>query len=477
MSLAPAHSTALDDFLDAVKAVEGAYEHSTFSYIALRANDAFGSVRAFIRLDTGRPAIPHTHYQSVQIRAGHYSLDELGFGLRELLQQLLTGTLPTPHGDLQFPGNESDSHSAIYFPLSPEAVAQTRLRVLKLLGGTTPSIHQPDIDWELKASQKPYYALNELLAEYILGGLPFEHVTDVQVIAFPVALVDGLASKIAGEEATVHVRLAKGLERGNLRLGYRVLTQGRVSTRDSISGDALSWTDEPDFSRGITALNIPTGAILDCTVSYKGSAQHFWLLSDPATFQNARRAAYEVADKNLELLRDIVSKALRKGDDARDFEAAIAWLFWMLGFSAVQLGHTKRTNQDAADLILCTPSGHFAVIECTTGLLKADQKLSLLYERAQTVRRALGTPQFNHLQVLPVIITAKRRAEIEADLEQAEKLGILVFAREEIDEMLNRTLTLPNPDQYYEEVRQALQAAQAKHAPNEPSPLPSSSTP
>ena len=156
----------------------------------------------------------------------------------------------------------------------------------------------------------------------------------------------------------------------------------------------------------------------------------------------------------------------------RDFEAAIAWLLWMLGFSAIQLGHTKRSNQDAADIVLATPSGHFAVVECTIGLLKSDQKLSLLYERAQAVRRTFDGSKFNHLHVIPVIITAKPRAEIEADLEQAEKLGILVLAREQIDELINRTLTLPNPDQYYEEALQAIQAARAKYGPNEPSPIP-----
>ena len=122
-----------------------------------------------------------------------------------------------------------------------------------------------------------------------------------------------------------------------------------------------------------------------------------------------------VADKNVELLKKIIAEALRKGDEARDFEAAIAWLFWMLGFSVVQLGHTKRSNQAAADVILTSPSGNFAVVECTTGLLKADQKLSLLHQRAQSVRRSLDDMQFNHLHVLPVIVTSKPRAEVEPD--------------------------------------------------------------
>jgi hypothetical protein len=331
------------------------------------------------------------------------------------------------------------------------------------LGGPAPVLQQPDLDWELKASEPPYHSVSELVGEYLLGGLPFGPTNSVEIVAYNVAAVDTQISKIVGEQATIHVRLAKELPKEKLCVGYRILTQGRVSSRSSIPGDMLDWVDEPDFNRGETTFRIPTGAIIDCVASYAGIAQHFWFLLDPDTVQNPRRIAYEVADKNLELLRGIVSKPLRKGDEARDFEAAMAWLFWMLGFSVVQIGHTKRTNQEAADLILSSPAGHFAVVECTTGLLKADQKLSILHERTQTVRRSLDVSQYNHLNVLPVIITPKWRAEIEADLEQAERLGILVLVRENIEEMINRTPILPNPDQLYEEARQAVQAARAKY--------------
>jgi hypothetical protein len=74
-------------------------------------------------------------------------------------------------------------------------------------------------------------------------------------------------------------------------------------------------------------------------------------------------------DPALETIKDIVGKALRKGQDARDLEAAIAWLLWMLGFSVAQLGATSRT-QDAADLIATTPNGHFAVVESALKIQK-----------------------------------------------------------------------------------------------------------
>ena len=459
------HQKAFDDFFAALKPFESAYTDVTFTYFAVRRDDQFIIVRGFIRLAFESLNAPSNHFVTANVRAGAYRLSELNLTLRELAEKFLVGTVATPHGDLHFPANESGHYAANYFPLFSESVYQCRYRVLRLLGGSFPSIQQPDLDWELKASDPPYHGVGEVLTDYFLGGLPFELTARLEIIAFNLGAVDGQNSKVNGEHATICVQLPKKLSRDKMRLGYRVISQGRALRRGSFAGEALAWTEGANFDSGEVALGIPAGAFLDCTVSYEGVAQHFWFLFDPSKVQNPRRAAYEVADKNVELLKKIIAEAVRKGDEARDFEAAISWLFWMLGFSVVQLGHTKRSNQAAADLILASPSGSFAVVECTTGLLKADQKLSLLHERAQSVRRSLDDMQFNHLHVLPVIVTSKPRAEVEPDIEQAEKLSVLVLAREAIDELLNRTLTLPNADQLYNEALQAVQAAKAKYAP------------
>jgi hypothetical protein len=454
---------AFEDFFSAIQPFESAYTDVTFTYFAVRRDDQFVIVRGFIRLAFDSLNVPSNHFVTDNVRAGAYRLSELNLTVRDLAENLLRGTVQTPHGDLSFPANESANYAANYFPLFSETVDPCRYRVLRLLGGSYPSIQQPDLGWELKASDPPYHGVGELLTDYFMGGLPFEPTARLEIIALNLAAVDGQNSQISGEHAMIRVRLPKTLSRDKVRLGYRVVSQGRALKRGLIAGDALVWTEGANLDSGEAALEIPAGAFLDCTISYEGIAQHFHFLFDPTNIQNPRRAAYEVADKNIELLKKIFAEAVRKGDEARDFEAAIAWLLWMLGFSVVQLGHTKRSNQAAADLILTSPSGNFAVVECTTGLLKADQKLSLLHERAQSVRRSLDNMQFNHLHVLPVIVTSKRGAEVEPDIEQAEKLSMLVLTREAIDELLNRTLTLPNADQLYNEALQVVQAAKAKY--------------
>jgi len=224
----------------------------------------------------------------------------------------------------------------------------------------------------------------------------------------------------------------------------------------------MQWVRRGEFQCGSCDIDIPPAAVLHCIANYAGVAQHQGWLSDPSIVQNPQRFVYEAFDEKLEVLRDFLAKSQTKGRDARDLEAGVSWLLWMLGFSVAHLGGTSKT-QNAPDLIATTPSGNFVVIECTTGLLKAENKLPLLVERAEVLRQRLYASGNRHLHLLAVMITSKSREEIKADLEQAEKLGVAVLTRESLEEALKRTLFLPNADTLFSEIEKAAQAAQAKY--------------
>jgi hypothetical protein len=197
-------------------------------------------------------------------------------------------------------------------------------------------------------------------------------------------------------------------------------------------------------------------------VSYEGVAQsHLWI-GDPAHSQNPRRAVYEVFDPQLQSLQAFLLGAYARGQERRNLEAAVAWLLWMLGFNVAHLGAMPKT-QEAADLLATTPTGHFAVVECTTGLLKAENKLALLHSRANAVRQRLKDSSNSELHVLPVIVTSRPRAEVEADIEAAEKLGIHVLTRENLEQSVTMTLIPQNADTLYQGARAIVSAALAKH--------------
>ena len=265
-----------------------------------------------------------------------------------------------------------------------------------------------------------------------------------------------------GNQAHFHAILADGLPREKMRIGYRVLHQGQISVRSIVDPGSLEWsqTNERQFAKA--TIDVPNAAVVNGIVSYAGIAQHHWWFSDPSTFQNTRRAVYEAFDPRLEKLAEILEKAQMRGQDARQLELGVAWVMWMLGFAVTHLGGHPRM-QDAADVIATSPSGNYAVVECTTGLLRADKKLSILHDRVEAVRRSLAISNQAFLRVIPIIVTSKTRVEIKPDLEQAEKLGILVITREDFTQLIDRTLALPNADKLYAEAEDAIRAARQRH--------------
>jgi hypothetical protein len=165
---------------------------------------------------------------------------------------------------------------------------------------------------------------------------------------------------------------------------------------------------------------------------------------------------YELFDPQLEALTELLTRSGRGGNPARDFEAGVAWLAWLRGFSVAHLGGTTRT-QEAPDLIGTTPLGHFVVTECTTGLLKAENKLARLVQRAVAVRERLNSSNNHHLRVLPLIVTALPRNEVKAELAPALSLGVAVMAREDLLDAVRGTILPPDADRIFVEAEQALQ--------------------
>lgn len=463
MPLADHDQKAIDAFFAGLVPREGAYQKfASVSYFAVKHDGAFVLVQAKLFLNSVPPDIPLTQFQTENIRAGHFLMSDLAADARTVVGLFTEGKLSRPDGELWFPPADGGSYSAYHLPFHPEGLQNgSRLDVLTLMGARRVEyVRQPQFDWEVKAAATPYDSIAELLLEYRLGTLRGD-AANLEIVAFNVAVVD-LSSTVRGTKANPAVLLADGLSPDKVTLGYRVFSQGRVVQRATIPGATMQWGRRDALLRGIAEIDIPPAAVLHCIATYAGTAQHQGWLSDPSTVQNPQRSVYEAFDDKLEVLRDFLAKSQGKGRDARDLEAGVSWLLWMLGFSVAHLGGTDKT-QNAPDLIATTPRGNFAVIECTTGLLKAENKLALLVDRAEALKRRLEASGNRHLHVLPVIVTSKAREEVKADLEQAEKLGVVVLTRESLEEALKRTLVLPNAEALFAEGEQAAQAAQAKY--------------
>ena len=462
MTPLPPDRKYIDDFFSAIAPVEKAYVHAAFNYIAVKSGDHFALIYGRVFLNTNDPNLPPLNFQSENIRAGRCILLELKLDVRGIVERLLTGKLETPHGSLYFVRAEGGRYATSFVPYHPDGLkTQLRFNVLTIMAGPVPSLPQPDIDWEIKASPTPYDGLQEIANELGLGGMT-GLTSSVEIAAFNIAAVDGQNSKVSGTSADLQIVLAKGLLPERAKLGYRIYVPGMPTQRGIVPGEKMQWNEDAAIQHGQAKVQVPNAAVINCTASYDGIAQsHLWV-GDPEKTQNPRRTVYETFDPRLTNLKAAIANASARGQDARQLEPAVAALIWMLGFSVVHLGGIPKTS-DAADLLAVTPAGHFAVVECTIGILKAENKLALLYARAEAVRKSVAESNNTFQRILPVIVTTKTVAEVKADIEAAEKLGILVLTREDLNQVIDRTLMQPNADQTYAEAEQAVNAALAKY--------------
>ena len=451
----------IDGFFEATQRTLGCYKHSTFSYFAVKHGNDFHLCQGRLRLQWTPTIVKSVAFESPNVRAGICKLDDLNPTPRGFAEALLSGVLRTPQGELLFPP-EKDGSYFMYLDLFKSGLAgvqpigKRQLQLIVRGERHYQTVETRELDWELRAARPPFNGLKELCSECLVGPIDASNL-QVEMLAANVASL-APDSSICGTNAKLRILLANGLERTEASLGYRITERGGiVSKRGSVSGNELSWTASNGAQCGEATMDVPSGTVLHCIVTFAGEVQHQELLADPSTSQNPVRAVYQVFDHDVSALAKHLDASYGKDRkrDARKFEAGVARLLWLLGFNVTHLGGTPNTS-DAPDLIASTPQGHFAVIECTTGVLKEDHKLSLLVNHAEGVRKSLAASGHENRRVLAIIVTSKSREEVKADLEQAQKLEVFVVTQETIAGMLKRSLAYPNADELYTEAEESL---------------------
>ena len=448
----------VEAFLEGIAPWAPVYSFCGLSYLAV-ANDAGWTLlhgRLFLSIN---PLKVNTEpFRSKRIVAGHIPMASSPEGHAELIRLLsLNGEIKSPVGTLVLRKAPADQFYALNTPIHQAGLsAQNRLSVL-VIGGATRFglVDQPATDWELRAAAEPYENLGELENAYLLGGYSGD-TTAIEVVANPVVSI-ATDSSVSDRQAKLAILAAPGLDHDKCRLGYRVVSNRIVVNRGSAAGNAITWDTTSNPVRGTISLEVPQAAVIECFASYSDCTQHYFWVSDPRNFQNLLRMALQAADTGLEVLRDYLFEEKQERKEARHFEHGVAMLTWMLGFTVAQPGATPRLS-DAADIVAATPKGDMLVIECTTGLLRAENKLPKLIDRTRAIRSSLDASGNGHVRVLPVIVTAREAGSVQAEVPSAESSGVSVATKETLRDLLNTTVGVADPQGLFERMWTAVQS-------------------
>lgn len=448
-------------FFDSIASWGEAIGDPSLTFAAVKSGKDFEITQARLLVGTNGPFTPFGYFSSSRVRAGHFPLRQVELSPRQYVDKVLSGVCPTPWGEVLFSGNETGQYSSSHQQFHPDGVARgERIEVLSLLGrrlDIEPRIL--DLDWEVKGADEPYDSLQELYGRYRLGAVRFD-VATIEVAALGVIAID-YSSKIQEGWCELAIFASPLADTSKISVGCRIIGSDQIERR-RFEGDKFLWMKlETGQLRGTVSFRVPKAAITQVYASYAGTVLHQAWVADPTNSQNALRAAYTAFDQETTILSELVSKPPGRGN-ARELEAGVSWLLWMLGFRPAHLGNTNQL-QEAPDILATSPAGHFVVVECTTGPLKTDSKLSLLIERAQRVRDSLKGSGNQHLKVLPVLVTSKRRWDVRADLDQAERLGVFVATAENLADGLSRTRVHADADQLFADAEKQVLAKVARY--------------
>jgi hypothetical protein len=451
----------LNNFFQDISAWRKAYKAFRLSYLAVRDEDRLHVISAKVVMSASKfaPAMPEFKADNIECR--EWDIDPSKYTVEEVIDGLtsIAGLKIPGHGNLQIP--VTDTSYDVYKPLllnQGRIKDSNRIGMLTITGSYINNyLPQPETDWKLKAGVIPYDTLEELKAEFGLNNFQNDK-SALNVIALT-ALEISKDSIVKGTEATIGICASLGLDDLlSIQIGYRVIEKNKAVIRGSIRWSNLMEVESKDQYKRQTVIKVNPGAHVQCIASYKGIAHDVKTINDPSLSQNPRSTIISLVDPQASLLPSFLfpEKPFKGGITQNDFEAAISCLFWTLGFAPLNFGINSKT-QNAFDTVLVTPNGHFVVIECTLATLKADSKLSKFAARTVDAREALAAAELTDIQVLPIMITALTREEVQVDIQQALSSNIWVMTKEDIIAAYSKLSEYPDADAFYDDLMNKIQ--------------------
>lgn len=459
------HEQAFAGFESLLSRWTGAYICSIHSYVAVKSSEGSRLLFGRILLEPTRDGVNETpvQFETEHIVAGRFVKAVTPDSLAKFLVSAKAGRMDTDRGPISLVTESSGSTSAYFAPIYHPLISDGPRLPSLLVHGTakhnllTSSGDSRQFDWEMKAANLPFDSLDELLSHCALPTLmQMGDLSTLEIVARTPAVV-GVNTVIKGTEAVIECRMAKALDPGKLRLGYRMLQKDQQIVRSSVTGNSFEWGDDKDLKVGIHRIAIGEASVLQAFLSYDQIALHQWWVTDPQKNLNPWQAIHQIFDQDLALLK----KMLFEPDVAKPyaFEGAVSTILTLLGFSVANYGRIPKL-QKGPDIIAVTPAGHIGVIECTVGLINESDKLAKLVQRTRLIKEKLADARYGHLQIQAAIVTPLSREEVAADLAVAGSHGIAVVCKQNIESALNQVGFPPNADRVFQDAKKLVPASE-----------------
>lgn len=447
----------LKHFFQEIKILKSVYHDPELTYLIHNGPKGVALISARLVLQ------PLTHERSDRvIEAGNFygfsgRLATLGLTPQRAIQKLLSGHLPAPDRTWLLTPNEHGSGPHLFRNNQPsENSLDKQQRILELMG-TALSAHywrNQDDDWSLRAATPPYSDINDLMVDL---GFPVNSHLQLHVLAFPPLMIDA-TSRVRGEIADLKLLRSAQLPVSKTAMGVVVRSADAVTRRARISGEEFTWSQSehsPDVLIGKVELAVDRASVVHCLAVYDQQCLHHYFVGDPDASQNALRTIYELFDPSFDRTREMLDQSSSRGNSDGQ-EQAVTALLWVLGFAPLHVG----SKSEAPDVVAISRDGHFVVVECTLSDLQTKKnKPQKLVDRTKDIREALKRSNAIGSICIPVMVTSRKAEDIQGDIEDCQRRGIVVYTKDDIEPLISGTISAPRSDLRFAEARQRLEQA------------------
>lgn len=383
------------------------------------------------------------------------------------LNELAEGLVTNPSDDMRFRFS-SDPENDLWsqYDSGENAVQSNQPRAARLtikgqgLSQAIESIGGMDaIDSDLQSSPIPFNGLQDLFRALGLGVANFRTnpnppVAEMTIIAQNILVIDRAATNLSDGQILIKCILAKGINRSLVRVGVAPF-DGSLAKRFSVAGDQLEWEHQETVDRCALAKSeaAQPPAIL-VMLTYDNLLFDRWWIFDPKKHVSPTFALHSQWDKDLVELRAYLSGGSKNPAD--DLEAGVALLLGLLRFSVMHYGLLPKLR-DGPDILAFSERNQLLVIECTSAVPTGD-KIARLVARVEQIKTSLQQSNHNFIDILPVLVTAVSRDALPKTIADAARHGVLVVAKEQLDEALRRLSIPPSSWELFDELKRDLEA-------------------
>lgn len=357
-----------------------------------------------------------------------------------LLERAVAGVVTVDGKSLTLPRDgefrirsATPNRDAWFFPLHLELFGREPVGIADRLA---------HVDEVLRAGNPPFDGLADLTGWLMLDAPRAGYVSSLKIgVSPPVDLVFDKC-QLSYDKLRLTLHAHPKLDLALVRVGVRAAPgdglQGRFQAADKIE-----WGDATDGRReGVLLVDCPNSESAFSVLMLGGNTVRRQWFVDPAKAANKRLVAIQHFDKDLRMVR---KGLFDRGAD--DFEKAVAALLFLLGFApAVQL------ETDSPDIVVATPTGRLAIVECSIRVADVAAKVGKLVDRKGALTRALQASN-QPSDLTAALVCRLPRDQIAAYTPLLEQAGILLVSEEELNQGLLRTRFSPDADQLLVELR------------------------